>query len=26
MNLDAFYAAYRVDGRSRPPYDPAMMA
>src|SRR4051794_1299025 len=25
MNLDAFYAAYRVDGRSRPPYDPAMM-
>jgi transposase len=25
MGLDAFYAAYRVDGRSRPPYDPAMM-
>src|SRR5918997_3942532 len=25
MNLDAFYAAYRVDARSRPPYDPAMM-
>jgi transposase len=25
MNLDAFYAAYRADGRSRPPYDPAMM-
>src|ERR671930_591841 len=25
MNLDAFYGAYRVDGRSRPPYDPAMM-
>jgi transposase len=25
MNLDAFYAAHRVDGRSRPPYDPAMM-
>src|SRR3954469_12740708 len=25
MNLDAFYAAYRHDGRSRPPYDPAMM-
>jgi transposase len=25
MNLEAFYAAYRVDGRSRPPYDPAMM-
>jgi transposase len=25
MNLDGFYAAYRVDGRSRPPYDPAMM-
>jgi transposase len=25
MDLDAFYAAYRVDGRSRPPYDPAMM-
>jgi transposase len=25
MNLDAFYAAYRFDGRSRPPYDPAMM-
>src|SRR4051795_9758342 len=25
MDLDAFYAGYRVDGRSRPPYDPAMM-
>ena len=25
MNLDAFYAGYRFDGRSRPPYDPAMM-
>ena len=25
MNLEAFYAAYRVDGRSRPAYDPAMM-
>src|SRR5919206_2487860 len=25
MHLDAFYAAYRVAGRSRPPYDPAMM-
>src|SRR3954449_6881800 len=25
MNLEAFYAAYRVDGRSRPPYDPAMV-
>src|SRR3954469_18237922 len=25
MNLDAFYAVYRIDGRSRPPYDPAMM-
>src|SRR3954464_10678466 len=25
MNLDAFFAAYRVDGRSRPPYDPAMV-
>jgi transposase len=25
MDLDAFYAAYRVDGRSRPPYDPGMM-
>src|ERR671920_1975668 len=25
MDLAAFYAAYRVDGRSRPPYDPAMM-
>jgi len=25
MYLEAFYAAYRVDGRSRPPYDPAMM-
>lgn len=25
MDLDLFYAAYRVDGRSRPAYDPAMM-
>jgi transposase len=25
MDLEAFYAAYRVDGRCRPPYDPAMM-
>src|ERR687896_1402579 len=25
MDLDAFYAAYRIDGRSRPPYEPAMM-
>src|SRR3954470_6092772 len=25
MDLDAFYAAYRVDGRSRPAYEPAMM-
>src|ERR687897_2281629 len=25
MDLAAFYAAYRHDGRSRPPYDPAMM-
>jgi transposase len=25
MDLGPFYAAYRVDGRSRPPYDPAMM-
>ena len=25
MGLEAFYVAYRVDGRSRPPYDPAMM-
>jgi transposase len=25
MELEAFYAAYRVDGRSRPPYDPVMM-
>ena len=25
MDLDAFYGAYRFDGRSRPPYDPAMM-
>src|SRR4051795_9086034 len=25
MDLEAFYAGYRVDGRSRPPYDPAMM-
>src|ERR687893_2830076 len=25
MDLEAFYAAYRFDGRSRPPYDRAMM-
>ena len=25
IDLEAFYGAYRVDGRSRPPYDPAMM-
>src|SRR3954468_4244258 len=25
MALDGFYAAYRVDGRCRPAYDPAMM-
>src|SRR3954470_11813720 len=25
MDLDAFYAAYRRDGRSRPAYEPAMM-
>src|SRR5215217_4880752 len=25
IDLDAFYGAYRFDGRSRPPYDPAMM-
>jgi transposase len=25
MDLEAFYAAYRVDGRCRPPYDPAMV-
>jgi transposase len=25
MELDAFYGAYRHDGRSRPAYDPAMM-
>src|ERR1700754_3121047 len=25
MELDAFYAAYRVDGRARPAYEPAMM-
>src|SRR3954466_11022056 len=25
MDLYAFYAAYRVDGRSRPAYEPAMM-
>jgi transposase len=25
MDLAAFYAAYRVDGHSRPPYEPAMM-
>ena len=26
LDLSAFYAAYRLDGRSRPAYDPAMMA
>ena len=25
MDLDAFYTAYRADGRSRPAFDPAMM-
>src|SRR5215217_743997 len=25
MDLEPFYAAYRVDGRCRPPYDPPMM-
>src|SRR5215208_2939618 len=25
LDLEAFSAAYRVDGRCRPPYDPAMM-
>jgi transposase len=25
MDLDGFYAAYRLDGRSRPAYCPAMM-
>src|SRR5436190_24210048 len=25
MDLGPFYAAYRVDGRSRPAYEPAMM-
>lgn len=25
MDLDPFYGAYRVDGRARPAYDPAMM-
>lgn len=25
MELEAFYRAYRSDGRSRPAYDPAMM-
>jgi transposase len=25
LDLSAFYAAYRVDGRARPAYDPAMM-
>src|SRR5688500_1561697 len=25
MDLEAFYGAYRFDGRCRPPYDPAMM-
>ena len=26
MDLDAFYAVYRADGRARPAFDPAMMA
>jgi hypothetical protein len=26
LDLSASYAAYRVDGRARPAYDPAMMA
>ena len=26
MDLAAFYAAYREDGRCRPAYEPAMMA
>ena len=26
MDLDVFYAAYRADGRSRPAYEPSMMA
>ena len=25
LDLSAFYAAHRVDGRARPAYDPAMM-
>src|SRR3954462_8348975 len=25
MDLEAFYGAYRADGRSRPAFDPAMM-
>src|SRR5438045_6293302 len=25
IDLDGFYAAYRVEGRARPAYDPAMM-
>ena len=25
MDLEKFYGGYRADGRSRPPYDPAMM-
>src|SRR3954454_12712764 len=25
MDLDAFYAVYRADGRARPAFDPAMM-
>jgi transposase len=25
MDLEAFYGAYRRDGRSRPAYEPAMM-
>jgi hypothetical protein len=26
LDLSEFYAAYRADGRSRPAYDPRMMA
>jgi hypothetical protein len=26
LDLDAFYADYRLDGHGRPAYDPAMMA
>jgi transposase len=25
MDLEAFYAAYRVDGRARPAYEPSMI-